>query len=82
MSEDNVEQASSYITGLDHLDLDVKHFKQINAACQQELNKQKKKLERNKFIEINHIKKHSTSNAIQFVKNASLDVEKALTKEI
>ena len=44
--------------------------------------KQKRKLERNKFIELNHIKKHANLNAIQFVKNASVDVEKALTKEM
>ena len=31
---------------------------------------------------MNHVKKHANLNAVQFVKNASIDIEKALTQEI
>ena len=34
------------------------------------------------MIEINTIKKHAEANAIQFVKNSTLEIEKALTKEL
>ena len=34
------------------------------------------------MIEINTVKKHAITNAIQFVKNSTIDIEKALTKEL
>ena len=49
---------------------------------EKQLRKNKKKFERNKFIEINTVKKHAVANAVQFVKNSRLDIEKALTKEL
>ena len=59
--------------------LDSAQIKLINLLLEKQLMKNKKRFERNKMIEINTIKKHAITNAIQFVKNSSLDIEKALT---
>ena len=50
--------------------------------CKNEVKRQKKKMERAKFIECQSVREHAKTNSITFVKNASKEIEKVLTKEI
>ena len=73
----------SDLSELDEIeDLSQVQAKAVKKICNQKLLKDKKRLEKNKMIEINTIKRHAQTDAIQFVKEASAEVEKALTSEI
>ena len=74
-----MDLGESSLTMLNTANLSKKNKDLVKLLCTQELKRQKLKLERAKLIEINSVKKHAQLNAVQFVKNASQEIEKVLT---
>ena len=51
----------------------------MSKLLDKKLRKEKHRIERNTRIEINAVKRHAQTNSIQFVNEAKIEIEKALS---